>query len=239
MKRFILLTWILILFSPINAQEEASIWQDSIAEDTVAFNKYLNDTFAEYFPIHMLQRVFAYRIKFEADTANSGLKYIAEDYGGSLTGQYADYSGNTNSTFVHTDTRMVGTEEGFGCGVRTFDNIEFPDTVRRWFTDCFHRYKHFNRRKKVAKDDLVQNLQGFQKEAMHFPTFYTTILRDYHGDINAYVNDMFKHSIVLQGRRHDRFLRKPSSFKMANDLGVQFVIGIAMYRLWMKEHTKK
>ena len=134
---------------------------------------------------------------------------------------------------------MVGTDEGVGCGVRTFDNVEFPDTIRRWFTDCFHRYKHFNQRKKVAKKVLVQNLQGFKKEAKHFPTFYSTISRDYHGDVNAYVNDMFKQSIVLQGRRHDRFLRKPSSFKMANDLGVQFIIGIAMYRLWMKEQTGK
>lgn len=239
MKRYILLTFLLILFSPIYGQKEAPTRLDSIAQDTLAFNKYLNETFAEYFPLYMLQRVFAYRIKFEADTTDSGFKYNSEDYGGSLTGKYADYSGNANYSFVHTDTRMVGTDEGIGCGVRTFDNVEFPDTIRRWFTDCFHRYKHFNRRKKVEIHELVQNLQAFQKEAKHFPAFYATISRDYQGNINAYVKDMFKQSIVLQGRRHDRFLRKPSSFKMANDLGVQFVIGIAMYRLWMKEQMEK
>lgn len=86
---------------------------------------------------------------------------------------------------------------------------------------------------------LTQDLQKFQEEAVRYPTFYATIARDYNGDIKAYVDDMFKNSILLDGTKHQRFLRKPSSFKIANDLGVQFVIGIAMYRLWMKEQTEK
>ena len=242
MKRYILATLLLLLFHPIYGQESTSAWKDSVTQDTMAFNKYLNDTFAEYFPLYMLQRVFAYRIKFEADTLDKGFKYLMEDYGGELTGNYADYAKDTPGLFIynmHTDTRMVGTDEGIGCGGRKFDDVEFPDTIRRWFMGCFNMYKHFNRRKKVEIQKLVQKLQGFQKEARHFPTFYATISRDYHSDIDAYVNDMFKRSILLQGRRHDRFLRKPSSFKMANDLGVQFIIGIAMYRLWMKEQTGK
>lgn len=239
MRQHFLVVLFLLLFSPIYGQEDVSTWQDTISQDTLAFNKYLNETFAEYFPLLMLQRVYSYRIKFEADTTARGFKYLVEDYGGGLTGNYADYAGGPSSTFIHTDTRMVGTDEGFGIGPRKFDDVQFPDTIRRWFMGCFEMYKHFNRRKKAEIQKLAQNLQGFQKEAKHFPAFFSTISRNYNGDINAYVNDMFKQSFLLQGRRHQLFIRKPSSFKMANDLGVQFVIGIAMYRLWMKEQAEK
>ena len=93
--------------------------------------------------------------------------------------------------------------------------------------------------KSALAQSLVSNLLQFKNNATHFPTFYATIAHDYKGNIEVYVNDMLKKSILLDIGRHDRFLRKPSSFKMANDLGVQFVIGIAMYRLWMKEQANK
>ena len=44
-------------------------------------------------------------------------------------------------------------------------------------------------------------------------------------------NDFFGSSDIL---------RKPSAIKLQNDMGeVQFVIGIALYRLWLKEHAEK
>ena len=46
---------------------------------------------------------------------------------------------------------------------------------------------------------------------------------------------MFKNSILIDDKQNQRFLRNPSSEKLQNDIGVRFVIGVALYKLWLTQ----
>ena len=46
---------------------------------------------------------------------------------------------------------------------------------------------------------------------------------------------MFKTSILIDNKQNQRFLRKPSAEKLQNDAGVKFVIGVALYKLWLTQ----
>ena len=239
MKKIISLFIILTIFLPAQSTENLYTGQDTLGLCKAAFSKYLdNSTFAEYYPIAMLQEIFAYRQKFEADTVHDRRYILAESDAAAYMS--ADRAQTDWGPFVWTDTKLIGHEYGPSpAGFRKYDDIQFPDSIKRLFMGYFRLFKQAYPKKKALAQKLILNLQNFQTEAVHYPTFYATIARDYNGDIKAYVNDMFKNSILLDGTKYQRFLRKPSSFKMANDLGVQFVIGIAMYRLWIKEQTSK
>lgn len=237
--RYILYIIVCIMSLSLHAQDTNDLISDSLTKDSVAFKMYLDGTtFAECYPISLLQSVFKYRQRIENEsTCRADDLYSqteADNY------EPSDHAQTFWGPYVWTDTKMIGVESsGVSSTFRDYDDIQFPDSIRRLFVGYFYRYKHAFPRKKALAQSLVSNLLQFKNNATHFPTFYATIAHDYKGNIEVYVNDMLKKSILLDIGRHDRFLRKPSSFKMANDLGVQFVIGIAMYRLWMKEQTEK
>ena len=238
MKNFISILFILTTFLPARSSDSLNASQDTLVLCQTAFNKYLDhNTFAEYYPIAMLQEIFVYRQKFEADTVHASSILSESDAAAYMS---ADRAQTQWGPFVWTDTKLIGHEYGPSpAGFRKYDDIQFPDSIKRLFMGYFRLFKQAYPKKKVLAQKLTQALQKFQEEAVRYPTFYATIAHDYNGDIKAYVDDMFNSSILLDGTKHQRFLRKPSSFKMANDLGVQFVIGIAMYRLWMKEQAEK
>lgn len=237
--RHILYIIVCTLSLSLHAQDTNVSISDSLIKDSTAFKMYLDGTtFAECYPMSLLQSVFKYRHRIENDsTCRTGDLYSqteANNY------EPSDHAQTFWGPQVWTDTKMIGVESsGVSSTFRDYDDIQFPDSIRRLFVGYFYRYKHAFPKKKALAQSLVYNLRQFKNNATHLPTFYATIAHDYKGSIDAYVNDMLKKSILLDIGRHDRFLRKPSSFKMANDLGVQFVIGIALYRLWMKEQTDK
>lgn len=238
MKKIISILFILTAFLPARSLNSIYAKLDTLELCQTAFRKYLDHkTFAEYYPIAMLQKIFVYRQKFEADTVHASSILSESD---AVAYMSADRAQTNWGPFVWTDTKLIGHEYGPSpAGFRKYDDIQFPDSIKRLFMGYFRLFKQAYPKKKVLAQELMQDLQKFQEEAIRLPTFYATIARDYNGDIKAYVDEMFNSSILLDGSKHQRFLRKPSSFKMANDLGVQFVIGIAMYRLWMKELTEK
>ena len=79
---------------------------------------------------------------------------------------------------------------------------------------------------------------AFDKTAHNKPLFFADIHKTYNDDIEAYVKDMFKTSILIDNRQNQRFLRKPSAETLQNDAGVKFVIGVALYKLWLTQQGK-
>ena len=54
----------------------------------------------------------------------------------------------------------------------------------------------------------------------HIYRLFADIHKSYNDDIEAYVKDMFKTSILIDNKQNQRFLRKPSAEKLQNDAGV-------------------
>ena len=230
MKKFIFTLLLLTIALNINAIEQ----NDSLTKDSISFNKFLNTTtFEKYYPFKLLQRLFIYRRNFEngnkPDSAFVAVSRLIN--GAKITDRALDGFG------TNTGIEMEGT--GTLLTVPKFDDIQFPDSIKLDFVFGFNSFKRQYPRKKVAMLELIHQLEEFEKEAKHFPNFYATIEQEYKGDISAYAKDLFNKSILLDGTKYARFLRKPSSSKLASDMGVQFIIGINLYRLWLKQEAEK
>lgn len=82
------------------------------------------------------------------------------------------------------------------------------------------------------KQRLVQQLCSFSDTAHALPIVYAVIANDYGGDVEAYVDALFRRSALTNKRRMKRLTRSPSVRKMQRDMGFQFVVARLMYRLW-------
>jgi len=115
------------------------------------------------------------------------------------------------------------------------DNVRFPNALRKYFRKCFRTYHEGIEDIDEEKARLVQNLRAFDSCSVCKPTFYLTIDSLYKGDIKAYVDDLYKKSIMGSKWRLNTFLRWPSAKKLQKDMGVQFAISLAIYELWIKD----
>ena len=230
MKKVLSLLIAFVLTLSTNTLFSQSLYE----QDSIAFNKYLNTTFEQYFPLSLLQRIYSYRHQYELGNKPDSISVYIEQV---TADKPADYARNGLSMNTYTDTEMVGTG-GFMSWAK-FDNIHFPDSLKIGFKSQYALFKKAYPRKKVAKKELVSQLQAFEQMATQKPTFFAEIKKSYNGNIKAYVDDLFDKSFLLDGTEFQRFLRKPSAFKLANDMGVQFIVGINLYRLWLKQEEEK
>lgn len=218
----------------------ACCWgQGTYENDSIEFERHLSNTFAAYYPIFLLQSIYLYMTKYEADKPK-------ERYVRSVVGEYnegnckpADSAQDGLAFMNFTPTVMVGKEQGFAQSHRHYDDRAFPDTLRLVFKQCFKNFRHEYPKKRNAMRRTIEQLEEFSKVSNHKPKFFVDIAHQYDGDISAYVKDMYDQSCLLNGKQFQRFLRKPSAVKLQNDMGVQFVIGIALYRLWIREQAEK
>ena len=138
----------------------------------------------------------------------------------------------------YTDTYQIGKEQGFHTSHRHYDDRVFPDSLRFIFKQGYAEFRTNYPQKSVAQKELVEALVAFDKTAHNKPLFFADIHKTYDDDIEAYVKEMFKTSILIDNRQNQRFLRKPSAEKLQNDAGVKFVIGVALYKLWLTQQGK-
>ncbi len=211
---------------------------DSITKNnSIAFEQYLSKTFAQYYPFPMLQRIYKYLSTYPQNS-NTKDRYIfnndsmGRDY---LGGWVSADCSSEGPIMCYTDTYQIGKEQGFHTSHRHYDDRVFPDSLRFIFKQGYAEFRTNYPKKSVAQKELIETLKNFDKSARNRPLFFADIHKTYNDDIEAYIKDMFKTSILIDNKQNQRFLRKPSAEKLQNDAGVRFVIGVALYKLWLTQ----
>ena len=149
---------------------------------------------------------------------------------------YADENpGWAPANSYYSFTTMIGKESNTNISIRHYDDRLFPDSLRCLFKTLYAKFRKQYPRKKIAQKELVFQLNAFNKMAHNKPLFFADIHQVYNDDFDAYVKYMFKNSILIDNKQNQRFLRNPSSEKLQNDIGVRFVIGVALYKLWLTQ----
>ena len=236
MKRIVILTLFFLgfFFQTSSALSYTDSKRDTIVIDSIALTQHLSHTFARFYPLSLLQRIYAYRKKMEADSIH-GL--------GGIKGQYESFSNTITDAPPHLFginpfIRIYGKEDNYTV-VRKFDDLQFPDSLKYKFKEQFQLFKQTYPRKKTAIHKLTEDLENFQANTIHKPRIFTIIDKKFNGDISAYAKSLFDQSILLDASKYQKFLRKPSSFKLANDPGVQFIVYLELYRLWLKQQQEE
>lgn len=206
-------------------------------DDTKAYNQYLTKTFAQYYPFSMLQRVYKYLYAYQ-EKGNIDDRYVFTD-DSKGRGDTGNWEPADKGEGLPIATYMVGKEQGFSTSIRHYDDRAFPDSLRFVFKQGYAEFRTKYPKKSVAQKELIETLKDFDKTAHNKPLFFADIHKTYNDDIEAYVKDMFKTSILIDNRQNQRFLRKPSAEKLQNDMGVRFVTGIALYKLWLTQQEDK
>ncbi len=201
--------------------------------DTQAYEQYLSKTFAQYYPFSVLQRVYKYLYSYQKDGCTDDRYVFTDDSKG--RGDTGNWEPADKGVSVPIATYQVGKERGFVTSQRHYDDRAFPDSLRFIFKQGYADFRYKYPRKSVAQKELVVLLTSFNKLANNKPLFFAEIHKDYNDDIEAYVKNMFKTSVLIDDKQNQRFLRKPSAEKLQNDAGVNFVIGVALYKLWLTQ----
>ncbi len=95
-------------------------------------------------------------------------------------------------------------------------------------------YQHAETDKNTDKEELVRQITAFDSLSHNKPLFFSTIYGKFGGDIKAYVDYLYKRSFLTNRFRLNTFMRWPSAKKIEQDPGVQFILGLALYELWLK-----
>lgn len=90
--------------------------------------------------------------------------------------------------------------------------------------------------------NLVKRLTVFRDKAENLPIFFTDIDGKFGGNISKYVKNLYNKSIMGNLNLLRKFTTNPSLEMIQSDPGVQFAVGLALYKLWIKgirENTGK
>ena len=128
-----------------------------------------------------------------------------------------------------TETFMMGIE--FGAPYRVMDSlkvavksknkkaiVKWSDELRKSYAQVHNKDYDHEVDRKVAKA-----LFALYKEMnIELPAFYETIDKDYKGNIDRYIDDMYDNSITSNEKNLEKFLKKPSAKAIDKDLATAF-----------------
>lgn len=114
------------------------------------------------------------------------------------------------------------------------DNPFYPDSLREPIRGLYRLY-HRSANLEAEKAQLVRNLKAFDSASCVKPVFFLDIKKRYKGDIEKYVDDLYKKSLLINPRRMWCFNRFPSKKKLRRDLGIHFLLGIVFYEVWIRD----
>ena len=110
------------------------------------------------------------------------------------------------------------------------DNPHFPKKMAwelRWGNREYMR--QYGKHTAAERHSLTQYLRELSADE-ELPLIFADIYREYGGDIERYVNDLYDRSILTSHKRLNRFCRHPRVKTFASDPGVRFVISMELYR---------
>lgn len=175
--------------------------------DTQAYEQYLSNTFAQYYPLSALQRIYKYLYAYQEEGPRGKDRYILVDKsnGG---GDIVLWEPADKEVELPIATYLVGKDQGFSTSRRHYDDRAFPDSIRLILKSRFARFRRHYHKKSVAQKELVEALTAFSKTAHNKPLFFADIHNSYNDDIEAYVKDIFKTSILIDNRQISAILTK-------------------------------
>ena len=185
------------------------------------------EMFSYYFPAEFLLDVYDY---LTADTTRvSNAAPRASGFGGGL---YPDRHEGSEVWFSRSDAVHEGWGSGIGGGSGWFDidNPRFPTRLHRFFKSSWQEYheKYYKDRAK-EKECVMLYLQELNAQEER-PLVFTDIWRDYGGDIERYVDDIYDRSILINHKRMTNFCNYPRVKTFVSDPGVRFVISMELFR---------
>lgn len=221
MKKFLFIVILWLSAASVGCAQSSN---ETFSRDSTAYMTYLYDTFAKYYPSEFLNEMYRFFRDMKVDTAKSNI--IDEAYTLGIPRANPLEQGTTT-------TVMVGLDKGTGF-YRRYQDPRFPYRILAPYKgslyDCMEEYH-----KKSVNKNFTENLKAFKSESVHHPSFYAVIDSLYNGNVNRYVNDLFKNSILLNVHRSDSFINKPSAERFIQDLGVQFVMSLEEYTEWLEK----
>ncbi len=212
--------------------------QTATPNDVNAYDNYLSKTFVQHYPLQLLQALYEYMSAYNKDSIGNDRYVFIKELGINWNHLSADHT-KEGPFYNYTPTELIGTQQGISTAFRQYDDRLFPDSLRNMFKLCYHSFRREYPNNQRIKNDLNAQLNAFDKESTNKPLFFKNIKAEYNNDISKYVDDLCKKSILLNERKYQKFLHRPSAKKVIRDMGVQFVISVSLYRLWLAEHTPK
>ena len=206
--------------------------------DTLAFRHMLSDgeTISKYVPMATLAGAYAYiRERYPPSSSSSSLTgFSPANYDGYYTNYTYIHRVDRPSDFVRDDDLEAGLSWGSTAYIPATKENQLLLPLQRLY-DSAKAYRASYKDESVEKRRLVQALAAFDTAAANKPVFFSEIYGKFKGNIGKYVDHLYKHSILCNQRRMDKFVRYPKAEDLQKDPGVQFVIGMALYELWIKD----
>ena len=200
--------------------------------DTLAFRQYFSENIGTRTDLQALMQLYhrlsATYTKAEREQVSSKLNPPGDAGGGS------EIHWNDRGYITYVGFKDAGNWNAYP-GYGRLDNFLFPDTLREPLMRNIYRYRYDYKQCATDKAALVEALRAFDSVAVHKPVFYADIYSTFKGDYKKYVDHLYKRSFLCNNQRMTLFARRPEKVKIQKDPGVQFVIGLALYELWIKD----
>ena len=128
-----------------------------------------------------------------------------------------------------TETFMMGIE--FGAPYRVMDSLKVAvksknkEAIVKWSDELRKSYAQVHNKDYDHEVDrkVAKALFALYKEMnIELPAFYETIEKDYKGNIDRYIDDMYDNSITSNEKNLEKFLKKPSAKAIDKDLATAF-----------------
>lgn len=106
------------------------------------------------------------------------------------------------------------------------------DSVGMYLMNTASRYFKYIKLPKTIQTDrnnFIKNIKSFQQEARTLPSFYATIEHDFGGDIEAYADCLYEHSIFSSILNYTVFNYSQSAQQLLEDPFVLFSISLRTY----------
>ena len=187
------------------------------------------EVFTDYFPARLLLDAYKYLTADTTSVSNAGPR-VSRFKGARYPyrGEGVMSLGCADFTPMHEGWwSSLGSGYGYTWDI---DNPHFPRRIGRAMRRANDNYRLNNRKQiKEEKQRLVQYLHTLGTEEEQ-PLIFTDIRRDYGGDIERYVDDLYNRSILIKRKHLSRFCRHPRVKTFVSDPGVRFVISMELYR---------
>ena len=216
---------LLLIYFPVSAQENKAV-------------KAKPEVFTDYYSARLLLDIYAHLTADTVLLSNpiareclfSGASYPVRQVGSepvSDPGFNGVHEGWSNSNLD------IGWRPSHMSGVSSWtdiDNPHFPNRMRREIINSNREYRSKYRKQiPEEKQRLMVYLHALSAEEER-PLVFTDIWRDYGGDIERYVDDIYDRSILINHKRMTNFCNYPRVKTFVSDPGVRFVISMELYR---------